>query len=300
MLEQLAATAPGANPCTATGQSLECLVHTTQQLTVWLTQRGQSLLATPTATAWFNDWAQHWEAQVQKMAGFPELEQAFAQLRRDFPAFTDYVRVSQQVTTQIAQVLTEPDMAYMVAADAQILANEVTRLLSTTNYTPVLEHFRAQWQALLAAEPTYQALQGEATRVTTALTQLQQAIHDTVASCQQRGYGDRCLDPGFNPALQAVLPQFRSEKDQVLVQVAQVAETSSQFSVRFSQRADVQAFNQGASETLRTTVARVVPALQQAQDAFNTQVLAIPEVHTQVGTLWAQMLALGQKLGLVD
>jgi hypothetical protein len=299
-LKQLAATSPRTDPCAGSANSLLCVVQSTQQLMAWLTERSQYLVTTSEALAGFRDWAQRWEAGVRNAPGFPELERAWAQFNLDFPAFTDYVHVSQEVATQIAEVLTKPSVTYAVAVHAQTLAHEVATLLDRTNYTPMTERLRAQWEALLAATPRYQALQGEATRVTTALRQLQQAIHDTVASCQQRGYGDQCFSPGFNTSLQAVLPQFRSDRNQVLVEAAQLAETSAQFWLSFSQRVDVQALDQAAREILQTTMAPVLPALQQAQPTFNAQVLAIPEVHTQVGALWAQMVALGQKLGLVD
>jgi hypothetical protein len=263
----------------------------------WLTARSQSLWTTSEALAWFNDWAQRWTIEVRNAPGFPELEQAWAQFERDFPAFEEYIHVSQEVATQIAEVETKPSVAYAVAVYAQTLMNMETTLLNRTNYTPVMERFRAQWEALLTATPRYQALQRETIRVTTALMQLQQAIYDTVVSCQQRGYGDQCVNPSFNTSLQAVLPQFRSDKNQVLVDAAQLAETSAQFWWNFSQRSDVQALDQTASELLQTTVAAILPALQQAQDTFKAQVLASPEIHAQVSALWHQLVALEQKLG---
>ena len=102
----------------------------------------------------------------------------------------------------------------------------------------------------------------------------------------------------FNTALQAVLPQFRSDTNQILIDAAQLAETSAQFWWSFSQRGDVQALDQTARELLQTTVAGILPALQQAQDTYTAHVLTMPEIHAQVGALWAQLVALGQKLGL--
>jgi len=299
-LKQLADTSPRTDPCASSAQSLLCAVQSTQQLMAWLTARSQYLLTTAGALAWFNDWAQRWTMEVKNAPGFPGLEQSWAQFARDFPAFEEYVHVSQEVATHIAEVGTKPSVAYAIAVYSQTLTNEVTTLLNKTNYTPLIERFRAQLEALLAATPRYQALQGENTRVTTALMQLQQAIYNTVVSCQQRGYGDPCFNPGFNTSLQAVLPQFRSDKNQVLVDAAQLAETSAQFWWSFSQRADVQELDQTARELLQTTVGGILPALQQAQDTYTAHVLAIPEVRAQVGALWTQLVALGRKLGLIN
>ena len=297
-LKQLADTSPRTDPCAGSANSPLCVVHSTQQLMAWLTARSESLWTTSEALAWFNDWAQRWTREVRNAPGFPELEQAWAQFDRDFPAFEEYIHVSQEVATQIAEVETKPSVAYAVAVDAQTLLNVETTLLNRTNYTPVMERFRAQWEALLTVTPRYQALERETTRVTTALRQVQQAVYETVVSCQQRGYGDQCVNPSFNTALQAVLPQFRSDTNQVLVDAAQLVETSAQFWWNFAQHSDVQALEQTASEILQTTVAGILPALQQAQDTFKAQVLAIPELHAQVDALWAQLVALEQQLGL--
>jgi len=194
-LKQLAATSPRTDPYAGSANSLPCVVQSTQQLMAWLTEHSQSLLTTSEALAWFRDWVQRWEAGVRNAPGFPELEQAWAQFERNFPAFEEYVHVRQEIATQLAEVETKPSVAYAVAADAQTLTNAVTTLLNKTNYTPLMERFRTQLEALLAAMPRYQALQGETTRVSTALRQVQQAIYDTVVSCQQRGYGDQCFKP---------------------------------------------------------------------------------------------------------
>jgi hypothetical protein len=297
-LKQLAATSPRTDPCAGSANSLLCMVQSTQQLMAWFTEHSQYLLTTSEALAWFRDWAQRWEAGVTNAPGFPELERAWTQFERDFPAFEEYVHVRQEIATQVAKVEAKPSVVYAVAVDAQTFTNTVTTLLNKTNYTPLMERFRTQLEALLAATPRYQALQGETIRVSTALRQLQQAISDTVVSCQQRGYGDQCFNPSFNTALQAVLPQFRSDTNQILVDAAQLAETSAQFWWSFSQRGDVQALDQTARELLQAAVAGILPALQQAQDTYTAHVLAMPEIHAQVGTLWTQLVALGQNLGL--
>jgi hypothetical protein len=273
------------------------LMSTAQDIASWLTQYSQQIFASSGATVWFNDWAQRWTETVRNVAGYTDLEQATAQLLADFPAFAQYLSLNQEMATKAATLFADPTVAQTATQYAQAFANAVQELLRQTSYEAVVEQFRTQLQALLTADPTYQMLQGETQRITPALTNLQQMIHDTVAYCAQFGYGDSCFDPSFNTSLQTVLPQYNSDNNQVLMDAAELTETSNQFGHEFSQSAAFHSLQQAYLDTVQTTVAAVLPNLQQAQDDYTQNVINIPAVYAQVGELWSRMVELVQELG---
>ncbi|GAB4355175.1 MAG: hypothetical protein Kow0060_06910 [Methylohalobius crimeensis] len=297
-LNQLAMFYPGSDPCQVMGSnSVECQIHYGKQISDWLTHLNGEIFASQGAKEWVAGWKQRWQAAIHRMEGYSVLQRDITQLMEAHPAFSIYQDLSRQAAAKWQAILADPATAATVSEYSGQLNREIGALLSATDYSQVVQQYQTQVQALLDDDPDYRNLQSEANRITAQLEQLRQAIHDTVAYCNQLGYGDRCFDPAFNTGLQNLLPQYNGGSNDILVQAAWLAESNRSFWHAFSESDALQTLSQKYSDAVQASIAGVSASLEEAQEAYYQRLLTIPQVQDQLRGLWYQLVDLETELG---
>jgi hypothetical protein len=169
------------------------------ELRRWLRDRLDAIWNQPETIIWFAGWQKRWRAFYYGSAEAARQVAALQQIEADYGAFTEYLRLSDELIDLLPAFDELPTVANAAATTtaansdvatrqaregyAQNYRDSVTGLLASTAAPQTLERYYSSLAGLVLADPTYAALQADEAGSTGAFAAYQQRVHAAMANC---------------------------------------------------------------------------------------------------------------------